>query len=819
MQLELPFPVMLGGGTMYSILDGLWPDCRGVGKAAARLRACCRAASTLLILFAVVTLASLWQTQPAVAQSPGCSAINATWGGGVTLTEGDELWNQFRYTAPPPNVPYDGLSVLAGEKITYTVTTSGAGDPNPNVNSGFAIYKNNGTGSSDIILERFAQLGDELSLSGTHVVSADDDGYVIYAWSGSTGGTVLANVTCSAATAPAITAQPSNSTIAASANTTFAVTASNAVGYQWQVDQGAGFNNISNGGVYSGATTATLTITGATAGMNGYLYRVVATGLATPAAVSNSATLTVNSLPVLTLMPATGALAAGTTGVAYPGVTISAAEGAAPYSYAVASGALPAGLSLDAATGAISGTPTTVETASFTVTATDSNGRTATASYTLAVTAGQPVVPDQTVAVAGGTTPPDVRLDAGANGGPFDDAELVSVEPANAGRAEITWGDYAAVGPIAPIGWYLKFTPDPAYSGQVRVRFRLISAAGSATGTITYMLGHDAAVVAGAVDRLVRGFVQSRQGMIASTIELPGLQERRRMETSAAPASARFTPSADGLTLGFATSLAEARAAQDKADGAGAADASPFNIWVEGALLAHNREENGGRWGSFGMVSLGADYLVSEKALVGLSFHYDRMADPTDEDAELTGNGWLVGPYASFEIGKDVFWDTSLLYGGSANDIGTQFWDGSFDTKRWLFDTSIMGQWQLDDTAVLTPRLRAVYSSEKVEDYAVENGAGDRIELDGFTQEQLRVSLGAEIARSFTLEDGSVLTPKLGVTTGFSGLDGSGLFGSVSTGLSMQAVNGWAIDAALLLDIEGEGEKAVGAKLGASSRF
>ncbi|MGO4843936.1 hypothetical protein AB4144_67815, partial [Rhizobiaceae sp. 2RAB30] len=66
-----------------------------------------------------------------------------------------------------------------------------------------------------------------------------------------------------------------------------------------------------------------------------------------------------------------------------------------------------------------------------------------------------------------------MRLDAGATGGPFERGELVSVEPADAGEADVTWGDYAQAGTVAPVGWYLKFKPNPAYSGQVHVRFRL----------------------------------------------------------------------------------------------------------------------------------------------------------------------------------------------------------------------------------------------------------------------------------------------------------------------------------------------------------
>jgi len=58
------------------------------------------------------------------------------------------------------------------------------------------------------------------------------------------------------------------------------------------------------------------------------------------------------------------------------------AEGAPPYTFAVTSGALPAGLALSSA-GVLSGTPTAVETQSFTVTLTDSQGQRAQRAFTL----------------------------------------------------------------------------------------------------------------------------------------------------------------------------------------------------------------------------------------------------------------------------------------------------------------------------------------------------------------------------------------------------------------------------------------------------
>lgn len=65
------------------------------------------------------------------------------------------------------------------------------------------------------------------------------------------------------------------------------------------------------------------------------------------------------------------------------------ASGTGPLTYALSAGTLPAGLTLNSTTGAITGTPTTVETKTFTVRATNSWG-TASATYTLSVTAGTP---------------------------------------------------------------------------------------------------------------------------------------------------------------------------------------------------------------------------------------------------------------------------------------------------------------------------------------------------------------------------------------------------------------------------------------------
>jgi len=97
-----------------------------------------------------------------------------------------------------------------------------------------------------------------------------------------------------AAQPTSISSNPSAISICAGGNTSFSITASNATGYQWQVYSGSGFADISDGGAYSGATTATLTITEATSEMNGSTYRCIASANSFPDATSESASLTVS---------------------------------------------------------------------------------------------------------------------------------------------------------------------------------------------------------------------------------------------------------------------------------------------------------------------------------------------------------------------------------------------------------------------------------------------------------------------------------------------------------------------------------------------
>ncbi|MBB4096888.1 putative Ig domain-containing protein [Sphingomonas kyeonggiensis] len=158
-------------------------------------------------------------------------------------------------------------------------------------------------------------------------------------------------------------------------------------------------------GTYSFTTTDTLpagitlatngTLSGTPTQSGSFTFTVKATdqstGTGAPYSGTQSYTLIVGG-PTLVLSPAT--LTNGAIGVAYT-ASVSASGGTAPYHFEVSAGALPAGITLNAATGAIAGTPTAGGPFNFTIKVTDSSTGTGapyavTQAYTLTI--GAPTV-------------------------------------------------------------------------------------------------------------------------------------------------------------------------------------------------------------------------------------------------------------------------------------------------------------------------------------------------------------------------------------------------------------------------------------------
>jgi hypothetical protein len=140
-------------------------------------------------------------------------------------------------------------------------------------------------------------------------------------------------------------------------------------------------------GIVSGTPSGTSTAT---------TYTVTVTD-ANNATANASFSLAVNTAVTATRAVASKALTQNLAAVGFTPVT--GAGGTTPLAYSI-SPALPTGLSINATTGAVSGSPSTTLTAtSFTVTVADANGATATASFSLTVN----TAPTATLAVSSAT--------------------------------------------------------------------------------------------------------------------------------------------------------------------------------------------------------------------------------------------------------------------------------------------------------------------------------------------------------------------------------------------------------------------------------
>jgi hypothetical protein len=149
--------------------------------------------------------------------------------------------------------------------------------------------------------------------------------------------------------------------------------------YSWSISSGAlpaGITLNAGTGSISGTPTASGSFT--------FTAKVTDSTSPTAQTATKAFTLTIAAAPN-PVQITTSSLPSGQVNTAYS-TTLAASNGATPYSWSVTSGSLPAGLTLSAATGAISGTPTTAGTSSFTVKVTDSGSPATSASANLSIT-------------------------------------------------------------------------------------------------------------------------------------------------------------------------------------------------------------------------------------------------------------------------------------------------------------------------------------------------------------------------------------------------------------------------------------------------
>jgi outer membrane autotransporter protein len=209
------------------------------------------------------------------------------------------------------------------------------------------------------------------------------------------------------------------------------------------------------------------------------------------------------------------------------------------------------------------------------------------------------------------------------------------------------------------------------------------------------------------------------------------------------------------------------------------ASTTGIDVWVEGHVSEYRSQSAANRSnGHFGVLYLGADYLLTPAILVGALVQFDWTGEHAAlGGSSVDGRGYMAGPYASAKLTQHLFFDARIAWGASDNSVnpyGTYADD--FSTDRRLAQAKLTGNWRFGNVRI-TPSVGYTSVEEKQHSYLDTLG----ILIPSQTTTLQRLSFGPEIAYRLRQAGGTIWEPLLSVHGLWDDTNSRGTIGGFAT--------------------------------------
>jgi outer membrane autotransporter protein len=129
------------------------------------------------------------------------------------------------------------------------------------------------------------------------------------------------------------------------------------------------------------------------------------------------------------------------------------------------------------------------------------------------------------------------------------------------------------------------------------------------------------------------------------------------------------------------------------------------------------------------------------------------------QGTEASGQGWMLGPYATLRLSDHVFWQARGAWGQSSNEVnpfGT--YSDHFATQRWLASSTLLGRWGMGPWQ-FRPSVSVAYMEDVSQSYADHFG----IVIPSVKSQLGQAKAGPEIGYRYQFGPDLLIEPHVGM--------------------------------------------------------